>query len=438
MRVAIAAMCLVLPACAGHASDMARMKPVEQNVGSAQANGIAAMSSAKGDKEGAAHRSRQASTEALIQEPLARVRVTFTADAITGSRASGIMDLTTRRPITDQDRARVASISKLVTAIGVMRLVEQGKLDLDSDISEVLGTRIRNPAFPDIPITLRLLMSHRSSLTDTLDYVLPLDQDMIAVLQKPEAWDKDHAPGTYFRYTNFNFPLIAAVMEKATGERFDRLMQRLVLEPMGLDACFNYLSCAPGFEARAVTQYRERKPTLDDYRGAEPPACPVTPAADGSCDVDRYWQAGRNGAIFSPQGGLRISARDLARVGQFLLGEGMIGGKRLLSAQSVDDILRPEWRYDGSNGDSYNGFYCQYGLASQTIPTAGNGCRDDPFDDGKSRVGHAGDAYGLKSGLWIDREAGEGVAFFATDVLDADTGQHSAFSRVEEQMAQGD
>ena len=71
----------------------------------------------------------------------------------------------------------------------------------------MLGYTFRNPAFPDTPITLRLLLSHRSSLTDTIDYVLPLDGDMREALADPKAWDAEHAPGTYFRYTNFNFPV---------------------------------------------------------------------------------------------------------------------------------------------------------------------------------------------------------------------------------------
>ena len=72
--------------------------------------------------------------------------------------------------LTIDDPARIASITKLHVALGVMRLVEAGKLDLDRDVSDTLGWRLRNPAFPDRPITLRLLLSHRSSLRDRVDY----------------------------------------------------------------------------------------------------------------------------------------------------------------------------------------------------------------------------------------------------------------------------
>lgn len=368
------------------------------------------------------------------QEPVGAVRIAFDRDGETSVVVAGLADRASGRKLTADDPARVASVSKLVVAIGVMRLVEAGTLDLDSDVSRVLGWRLRNPAFPATPVTLRQLLSHTSSLTDTVDYVLPLDADMASVLADPKAWDAGHAPGTYFRYANFNTPVVAAVMEKATGERFDLLMKRLVLDPLRLDACYNWAACRPEVAARGVVQYRERAATKDDPAAIA--ACPVTPAADGSCDLAK-WQAGRNGAMFSPQGGLRISARGLAIIGRLLLGEGRLGEVRLLKPSSVRALMRPLWTYDGANGDHQGGFLCRYGLATQTLASPAEGCRDDPFGDGVPRYGHAGDAYGLKSGLWLDPRSGTGVAYFATDVLDADAGLHSGYTRIEEQLARG-
>lgn len=366
------------------------------------------------------------------QEPVGAVRITFDRKGETSVRVAGLADRATGRRQTADDPARIASISKMVVAIGVLRLVEAGTLDLDGDVSRWLGAPLHNPAYPDAPITLRQLLSHTSSLTDTVDYVLPLDADMRAVLADPKAWDGAHAPGSYYRYANFNTPVVAAVMEKATGERFDLLMKRLVLDPLKLDACYNWASCSAQAKARAVVQYRERKPVRDTQEMIAD--CPVTPASDGSCDLSR-WQAGRNGAIFSPQGGLRISAHDLARVGRMLLNGGELDGVRLLKQASVRTLVAPLWIYDGANGEPEKGFLCRYGLATQVLATRHSECRDDPFADGRARVGHAGDAYGLKSGLWLDISRGTGVAYFATDVLDADTGLKSAFTRVEEELA---
>ncbi len=367
------------------------------------------------------------------QEPVGWVRVAFDRGGVTAIKANGLADLNTGRALTADDPARIASVSKLVVAIGVMRLVEAGTLDLDADVSKVLGRKLRNPAFPDAPITLRHLLSHTSSLTDTVDYVLPFDAEMMGVLDDPRAWDAQHRPGGYFRYANFNTPVVAAVMERATGERFDLLMDRLVLRPLKIEGCYNWANCSDSAVARAVVLYRERKPTRDDHRGAHP-ACPVTPAADGGCDLSR-WRAGANGAVFSPQGGLRISASDLSKIGRLLLGKGKVDGVRLLKPASVREMLKPQWRFDGANGDTQAGFLCSYGLATQILATKQAGCRDDPFGDRRARIGHAGDAYGLKSGLWIDAKRGTGVAYFATDVLDADTGLRSAYTRIEEELA---
>jgi hypothetical protein len=60
---------------------------------------------------------------------------------------------------------------------------------------------------------------------------------------------------------------------------------------------------------------------------------------------------------------------------------------------------------------------------------------DDPVGDGRTRFGHAGDAYGLKSGLWIDAERGTGIAYFATGIDDAGPRGRSAYWTIEEWLA---
>jgi CubicO group peptidase (beta-lactamase class C family) len=286
-------------------------------------------------------------------------------------------------------------------------------------------------------------MSHRSSLTDGAGYwQTPLDGKLEDILDDPKAWDPQHAPGTYFRYTNLNFPVVAQVMERATGERFDQLMQRLVLRPLGIEGCFNWASCNDAAVARAVVIYDgDGKPAKDDLHGRGPD-CPVNPAKDDSCDLAQ-WHAGENGGLFSPQGGLRISMNGLSRIGRMLLREGELDGVRILSPASVRELAKPLWQYapgqgltyEEDTGDLGDGFFCRYGMAMQTLATPVQGCRDDPFGDGIARVGHSGSAYGLQSGLWLDREHGQGVVWFATGMPDERLGGRSAFSAVEEALA---
>jgi CubicO group peptidase (beta-lactamase class C family) len=115
-----------------------------------------------------------------------------------------------------------------------------------------------------------------------------------------------------------------------------------------------------------------------------------------------------------------------------LLNGGTLDGRRILSQQSVDRLLAQGWRFDGTNGVTEGGFYCSYGLASQQIPTKVPTCADDMGTRGAILVGHAGDAYGMKSGLWIDRARGLGIAYFVTGVAEhGRKGPDTAFTAAE-------
>jgi len=364
--------------------------------------------------------------------PPATAWARFDRSGLTASGASGLADRARHRALTVDSPVRVASVSKLAVALGVMRLVEQGRLDLDRDVSDYLGWSLRNPAFPDRLITLRLLLSHRSSLRDGVDYAIPLGTTLQSALAAPAAFDAEHAPGAWFRYTNLNFPVVASVMERATGQRFDRLMAELVLRPLGLDACFNWTTCGDAALARAAVLYGADGSVLRDDLGGRPPDCPVL--APQGCDLSTY-VPGSNGALFSPQGGLRISARDLATIGRLLLNRGMHDGTRFLSEASIRTLVTPVWRFDGTNGDTESGFYCAYGLAVQSLPVHAEGCHDDLFGNGRSAFGHAGDAYGVRSGLWVDPATGTGIAFFATGNGDDPPHGRSAYRAIEERLA---
>lgn len=332
----------------------------------------------------------------------AEVTVGFTATKIDTGFATGDAGVA-GRAVTIDDPVRVASISKLVVALGVMRLVDEGKIDLDDDVGTYLGWRVRNPAFPEAPITMRHLLSHRSGLRDKIDYIVPLDGDLSVVLSKPEAWEAKYPPGAYFSYANINSPLIAATMEAVTGERFDKLMARLVLAPLKLDACYNWgAGCTDGRRAQALTLLRPNGDLARDAVMKGPDPCAVYPATNGSCDVDKLYRLGRNGSAFSPQGGLRISARDLAKVGQLLLND----GRPLLSKAAFAEMLGPVWTFDERNGDDDKGYFQAYGLGVHWL--------DD--SKGGQWIGHVGEAYSLRAGLWINMQEKRGFVRFVTMV----------------------
>lgn len=362
----------------------------------------------------------------------AAIAVYFDREGTVETRVvAGQADRANGRVLTADDPVRIASVSKLVVALGVLRLAEQGRLDLDRDVSDYLGWRLRHPAYPDRPITLAQLLGHRAGLADRINYALPLGTDLETALKDAEAWDDARPPGGDFVYANLNYPVVAAAVEGATGERFDRAMTELVFRPLGIDACFNWPTCSDAAVARAVVLYDSDGAVVrDDLRGGRP-ACPVVPAADGSCDLASYRLA-RHGAGFSPQGGLRISANGLARIGVMLLrrGDGFLKPASIARLEAMAPV-RPV------TGEGAGGFFCEYGVAlhsNGTRTASGPGCRDDLFGDGRRRQGHSGDAYGLRSGLWYDLAAGNGTAYFVTQVPDGQKGKRSAYSAAEEEL----
>jgi CubicO group peptidase (beta-lactamase class C family) len=354
---------------------------------------------------------------------------------IVRAQAYGQAAVDPARALAPETPLRVASVSKAVVAIAVMRLVEAGTLDLDSDVSRWLGWRLRHPGFPDAPVSLLQLLSHTSGVSDGPGYNFPLGerlQDKLA-----EHWAA--APGTRFAYANLNYGIVATVMEAATGERFDRLMTRLVLAPLQLDAGYNWSGASDAAIAAAATLYRTGRDEtdwhpdgpwvaqVDDLKGGRP--CPVRSA--DNCDLSAY-VPGSNGTLFGPHGGLRISALGLATIGRMLLLDGKVDGVRILKPASVRTLMTPVWQASGRpQDDTYQGQMLCYGPGLHCL----TGGQDSPVA-GARWWGHLGEAYGLLAGLWVDK-AGKRVLVYALTGTRDDPfkpAHRSAFSAVEENI----
>lgn len=342
-------------------------------------------------------------------------------------------------PVTPQTLFRIASISKVVTTIGLMELVEQGKINLDHDVSDYLGFPLRNPDFPDTPLTVRMLLNHTSTLRDGEQYVLPPGQsvrDFFAPGHKPGSADyhfsfhEDHAPGTFFTYCNLCYGLIGTMIERVSGERFDRYQKHHVLEPLKIDGGYNILELdhpehlATLYQADA-TGYT---PTVDSQ-----------PLKGWDKKALASYKIGSNGTIFSPQGGLRVSMQGLTRLAQFMIGRGTLDGVRLLTPQSITAMETPTWTFNGTNG------VCPYPLSAYglslfllTGAQDTNGRPSIPYSGYQGGLrGHLGDAYGLHSGFWYNPENGDAYLFAADgfpDYAQEKRGQYSSFTRVEEEI----
>jgi CubicO group peptidase (beta-lactamase class C family) len=335
------------------------------------------------------------------------VVVAFDRESTTPLIVEGVADRTSGRLVEANDPVRIASISKLIMALATLRLAEEGVVDLDADVSEYLGYELRSPGYPDTPVTLAQLLSHRSGLRDSGGYVIPLGESLEEKLQDPESWYEDAPPGEApFAYANIGSPVVASVLEAASGERYDALLERLVFGPLEVEGCANWIGCSADTVARAVTLYRDTGEVARDDAAGLPPNCTV-PVADGvECTLDGY-VPGSNASVFSPQGGVRIGMVDLARIGQALVQE----GDGLLTEASLTAMLQSaDPQIEGQE------FFCGYGYGAQALETPDRECMDALFKDGVTRYGHAGEAYGLRSGLWFDPGSGTGMAYFITAV----------------------
>jgi len=276
----------------------------------------------------------------------------------------GLKDLEKRLPLNNQDIFRIASISKSFSATAIMQLVEAGKISLEDDFGDLAGFKIRNPKFPDQKITLKMALSHTSSLNDSQGY---LNFDVINPDKNPN-WAKcynDYFPGSKFDYCNLNFNLIGAVIERCTGERFDNYIKNHILEPLGLYAGY----CVDSLDSTRFVK-------LYEYRGdTQTYTLSSTAYAPRRTEIANYVM-GYSTPVFSPTGGMKISAHDLAKYMIMHMNYGTSDGVKIMSRKSAKKMQTALTADEG------------YGLAIRTA---------DDLIPGIELKGHSGSAYGLHS-----------------------------------------
>jgi CubicO group peptidase (beta-lactamase class C family) len=329
---------------------------------------------------------------------------------IENSATAGYRNIEKQLPFNLQTKVRIASISKNITAIGVMQLVEQHKLNLDEDINKILGFEIRNPNFPNKAITARMLLSHTSSIQDGdtygdflsatyYDLVMPTLQDHIAKGGKfyNESSFSKYQPGNYFEYANLNYGILGTMIEKLSGERFDEFMQRHILTPLGIAGSYNMIDLIE--DPNRAMPYR-----FDSVWKAQTDK--IKPGETMDINYKNY-AVGTNAVRFGPHGGLRISVLDLAKLNALLLNDGIINNVRILEKKTVDIMSQIVWEFNGGNGNTGDGFYQAFGLGMQ-IYSNGLWAKDDIW------MGHSGQAYGLVSNAYFNKKKKKGIAFIIT------------------------
>jgi CubicO group peptidase (beta-lactamase class C family) len=173
----------------------------------------------------------------------------------------GMRDRATHAPMDGDTVFRVGSLSKSIIALGVMRLVDQGKLDVDRPLREILpDVGIDNPWEDVAPVTLAQCMEHTAGLDDIRFNEIFTDDERLSVQAtlrlNPRSRKIRWRPGTRHGYSNVGYTLAARAIEVATGEPFDDYLRREIMAPLGIvDSDFRRTSV---LTPRLATGYMDR------------------------------------------------------------------------------------------------------------------------------------------------------------------------------------
>ncbi|RZO55176.1 MAG: class A beta-lactamase-related serine hydrolase [Sandaracinaceae bacterium] len=249
-------------------------------------------------------------------------------DAFVG--AYGYADLEGEVPVDRHTLFILASVSKTVAAVRVMQLVESGALDLDAPLDGVLPYALRHPEHPDAPITARMLLAHVSGLEDvfsTLAEVTTAGGDPeVSLAEFAEGYASEGGawygegnwgaePGTRHAYCNAGYGVIGHLVEVAGGASFRAQTEDGIFGPLAMDGAGWFLADVD--EARVAVPY--------GYNGRS------------------YNPLPQNGFAYYPASSLRASITGLARYARMLLRGGELDGSRVLSEESVAELLRLQY-----------------------------------------------------------------------------------------------
>jgi len=193
------------------------------------------------------------------------------SDKVLYENGIGFADIDKKIKYTENTVQNIASISKTLIGIALLKAQEMGKLKLDDPINKYLPYKIKNPYFPAQPITIRHLATHTSSIIDAdvydeQSYILKTDKDSSVtkfsempenfnspekktpitdflqnVLYKNGKWYSKESflnkkPGELFEYSNVGATLAASVLEYATGKSYNEFTSIYILKPLGMNS----------------------------------------------------------------------------------------------------------------------------------------------------------------------------------------------------------
>ncbi len=336
----------------------------------------------------------QAIRQLMQEKPVMGLSVAVVKNnKIVYTHAFGLKDAENNIALKTDDMFRIASISKSFSATSIMQLVEKKKLKLDDDVSNLIGFKVRNPDFPETVITLKMLLSHTSGLNDTEGY-FSLDAINPA---KNTNWQKcynNYEPGKGYMYCNLNFNMVGAIIEKISGERFDKYVPHHILKPLKIYGGYNVNELDTKRFAK-IYEYN-----TDSAKFIYQPAA-YAPRKE---EIAAY-QMGYSTPIFSPTGGMKISAPDLAKYMMMHMNYGKVKEKKRIISKASSRLMQTPV------SDKEN-----YGLALW---------KTDKLIEGETLTGHTGSAYGLYSAMFFEPDKKFGIVVITNGCHPAETGGYN-------------
>jgi len=282
-----------------------------------------------------------------------------------------------KEEVTDDTYFRIASVSKLVSAMHVMQLVEDGLLDLDTDISEYFGYTIRNFRYKDVPITLRQLMSHTSSINSEGGYTYNQEatvQEMLSLESRRGSNYLKFAPGTEYVYSNFGAGLMGSLIELATGKNLNDSITERLFAPLNIDA--SYAPTLLNDPEKVTYLYSEEGKVVKGRSKI------LSDPWDESVNPELHFR--------SVPGRIWIKGRDLCRLGMVLCQGGTLDGQVLLQPETIAAMQEDQKGKPGISCDS------RYGLCVY---------RESLLLEDRLVYGHQGMSNGLVAGLFYEPQS---------------------------------
>ncbi len=277
-------------------------------------------------------------------------------------------------PMTADHKMRVASLSKVAVGLAAMALDEEGTVDLDESIGEYWGFQVKNPKYPDTPVSIRTILTHTSSIFNAGDNESRSYESVKSRLRG--SGFSGGVPGAigYWSYNNYAFGVLGMTLELASNEYVDQILNRRFFDTMGIDGAF----------AAGTIRDKAHMATLYYNGGA------MSRSADTQRNMGRWAFPGATGTYFA--GGLTISARDMGKVVGLLASDGRYEGVQLLSEESVETM--ETYNPSAVPGGSYQAQPLRYW----------------PELYGRQGVYyHTGSAYGVFNCMSYNPETGDGV-----------------------------